>query len=551
MIKQSKKFKIFDSDALKNFHKRIFFSIIIFLCCYFIAIFRIADVMIFDINSKESLEIVSKKDRGKIYDRNGQLLSTNVKSYSLFAKPLKIKNKLQLSKKISSIINIDSNEVYKKLNIEKNFVYLKRNISPKEHQKIIEIGEIGLQTHLENKRIYLYRNNAAHIIGYVDIDNIGQAGIERGYEDILNKGKDIFLSIDINLQNAVRHELVKTIKKFSANSGLAIIMDIKKSEILSINNYPDFDPNNINNSVLEERLNRALQSNYEMGSTFKPITVAMGIDYDLIKKDMLFDVSRPIKNTIHDYHPFDGSLGIKDIIVNSSNIGTAIIAKIIGKKKQVKFFRKIGFYDPVKINLKEATTPLGNKNNWGDIETMTIGYGHGFAVTPLHLAVAYSCLLNEGKKLNPKIILSEEDQEITQVIKKETSDYILTLLRAVVTETEYTGPRVRIEGYDIGGKTGTAELINEFGKYNKNANRTFFIGAFPMSEPRYLILTVIDNPKKIKEENYNITGASVNAPLVKDIILRMIEILNIPKKYNNEILNAAITENYKISNVIN
>ena len=185
------------------------------------------------------------------------------------------------------------------------------------------------------------------------------------------------------------------------------------------------------------------------------------------------------------------------------------------------------------------------------METMTIGYGHGFAVTPLHLVVAYGSILNQGKKINPKLILNEKDLKITKVINQDTSNYISKLLRAVVTETEYTGPRVKIEGYDIGGKTGTAELLNEFGQYNKDANRTLFVGAFPMSDPKYLVLSIIDNPKKIKEENYSITGATVNAPLVKNIILRMIEIFNIPKKFNDEILNAATTTNYKVFNVIN
>ncbi len=551
MLNKSKKLKIFDSDALKNFHKRIFFSIIVFTSFYFIAIFRIADVMIFEIASKQDYKVSEKIERGKIYDRNNQLLSTNINSYSLFAKANKIKNKLVLSEKLSPILNIDSKKIYNKLKNNKKFVYIKRNISPKEHQKIIDIGEINLQTIVENKRIYPYQNSSSHIVGYVDIDNKGQAGVEKGYENILNSGKDIFLTIDINLQNAVRQELIKTIEKFSAESGLCIILDIKKNEILTLNSFPDFNPNNVKSSKSEELLNRPLQSNYEMGSTFKPITIAMGIDYNLIEDGMKFDVTNPIKNTIHDYHPFEGSLGIKEILVRSSNIGTAKIAKKIGKKNQIDFFKKIGFYEPVKTKLLEATNPLGNKNNWGEIETMTIGYGHGFAVTPMHLILAYSSILNGGKKIDIKLLQNEKNRKSNQVISNETSIYINKLLRAVVLETEYTGPRVKIEGYNIGGKTGTAELINSEGKYQEDANRTLFVGAFPMNDPQFLILTVINNPKKIKEENYNITGAAVNAPLVKKIILRMIEILDIPKQKKTDFLNAATTVIYNESHAIN
>ena len=550
MLINNKKIKIFDSDALNNFHKRIFFSIIIFSLCYFLAIFRIADVMLFDQAKKNSIQLVKNIDRGKIYDRNGQLLSTNINSYSLFVNSKKIKNKNIISKKISNIINIKSELINQKLNLDKNFVYLKRNISPQEHQKILELGEINLQTQLETKRVYPYQNIGSHIVGYVDIDNKGKAGIEKGFDDLLNSGKDIFLTININLQSAIRNELINTVKKYSAESASVIIMDIKNAEILSLNNFPDFDPNNITDSNLNQRLNRALQSNYEMGSTFKPLTVAMGIDEGIIKKDMKFDVSKPIKNTIRDWEPCICSMSVKDIIVNSSNIGTAKIAKIIGKETQKKFFKKFGFYDQVKINLVEAAKPFGQPYNWGEMETMTIGFGHGFAITPLHLAVAYNAVLNHGKKINPKIILGKENEKYIRVIKEETSDYISVLLRAVIEETKYTGPRVKIAGYDIGGKTGTAEMLNDKGKYDKNLNRTIFVGAFPMYNPKYLILTFVDKPKR-KKSSDSITSATVNAPLVKNIIIKMIEILKLPKKQHDSILNVASSIDYNNTNVLN
>ena len=488
-------------------------------------------------------------ERGKIYDRKGQLLSTNIKSHSLFVNNKNIKNKLIISKKLSKIININSEVIYNKLKSNKNFVYLKRNITPIEHQQIIGLGEVNLKTEIETNRVYPYQNNGSHLIGYTDIDSFGRAGIEGGYNKLLESGKDIYLTIDINLQNAVRNELINTIKDYSAESGSVIIMNIKNSEVLTLQNYPDFDLNNINLSTPDQRLNRVLQSNYEMGSTFKPITVAMGIDANLINRDMEFDVSNPIKH-INDWEPCDCFLSVKDIIVKSSNIGTAKIAEIIGKENQINFFKKIGFFDPVNINLKEAAMPLGQKYNWGKMETMTIGFGHAFAITPMHLAVAYASILNKGKKTEPKITMDSENLHFSQIIKEKTSLYIGSLLRSVVNETEYTGPRVKIEGYDIGGKTGTAELTNEEGKYDSNLNRTIFVGAFPMFDPTYLVLTFIDKPKR-KKANDSITSATVNAPLVKNIILRMIEILNISKPHNNKILNVATSLNYKKTNVTN
>ena len=467
MVIKSKNLRIFDSDALKNFHKRIFFSIIVFSCFYLVGIYRIANVMLFDLNQNKSNISNYQPDRGKIYDRNGQLLSTNINNPSLHVNSKNIKNKKELSRNLSKIINIDEKIIYEKLTSNKRFVYLKRNISPREQQKIIKLGEINLQTEIKKNRIYPYQNISSHIVGYVDVDNKGIAGVEAGFYKRLKSGEDVYLTIDINLQNAIRNELIKTIDQFSAESGTAIVMDIKNSEILSLNNYPDFDPNNINKSNSDERLNRALQSNYEMGSTFKPITVAMGIDKNLIKKDMRFDVSKPIKH-ISDWDPCDCSLSVKEIVVKSSNIGTAKIAEIIGKKNQIEFFKKIGFFDPVNINLLEAAKPYGQPNNWGKMETMTIGYGYAFSITPMHLAVAYASILNNGKKHKPNITLDLNKENFTRVIDEDTSNYISYLLKSVVEETKYTGPRIRIDGYDIGGKTGTAELMKN-GSYDKKS----------------------------------------------------------------------------------
>ena len=549
MLIKKKYFKIFDSDALKNFHKRIFFSIVVFSCFYFLGIFRIADLMLLDFDTKNYVEGKKISERGKIYDRNGNLLATNITSYSLSARPTKLKNKFELAKKLSQIINIDVDEIYDKLQFEKN-IYLKKNISPKENQKIIELGEINLTTPINYKRIYPYQNIGSHIVGYVDSDSRGQAGIERGFEGNLSNGKDVFLTIDINLQNAVRNELLTTINKFSAESGLIIIMDVKTGEILASSSYPDFDPNNHKTFNENNLFNRSIQANYEMGSTFKPLTVAMGFEKNLIKPEMYFDVSKPIKNTIHDYHPHKGTYNIKEIIVNSSNIGAAKIAEIIGKKNQQEFFTKIGFTEKIDIQLLEAAKPLGNKHNWGPIETMTIGYGHGYAITPLHLITAYSIISNNGKKIKPKIFLEEKNLTYEeQIIRPETSNYILSLLRAVVTETKFTGNQIKIDGYEIGGKTGTADLIKN-GNYQKNANLTSFLGVFPISNPKYAVLAIIENPKKTKKIK-RLTGATVSTPLVKKIILRMIEIFNLPREINEEILNAATTISNNNQNVIN
>ena len=223
-------------------------------------------------------------------------------------------------------------------------MWIKRHITPKEHQKIIDLGEINLRILEERKRIYPYSNLYSHVVGFVDIDGIGRAGIERAFNDQLSNSENIHLTLDINLQQAVREELEETIKKFQAESGIAVVLDIKKSQIISSVSFPDFNPNDRKTFNEENLINRVIQSNFEMGSTFKPLTVAMGYDKDLISPDMTFDVTKKIKG-ISDYSKYegDGIYNVEKIIFKSSNIGAAKIASLIGKQNQKEFFKKIGF----------------------------------------------------------------------------------------------------------------------------------------------------------------------------------------------------------------
>lgn len=557
-----KKFYFFDSDALKNFHKRIFFSITIICFIYLIAFYRLIDVTLLENSISQNLQKRDIIERGKIYDRNENLLSSTIYSSGLSVKPKNIRNKENLSKILSPIINIPEEEILKKFSKNTDFVWIKRSISPKEHQSIINLGQVVLQTKHkaaeEIKRIYPYGSIGSHIIGYTNISkkentNIeylkGQSGIERGLDNILAQGNDVKLSIDINVQQAVRNELKNIIDKFSADSGFSIIMDVTNGEIISMNSLPDFNPNIRSTFKKQNLFNRVIEGNYEMGSVIKPITVSMGIDKNIINSDMTFDVSKPISG-INDFKPFNGSYSVKEIIVNSSNRGTAQIASIIGKKNQIEFFKKIGFSEKINLEIVETAKPLGNIHHWGNHETMRIGYGYSYSITPLHLVTAYASLVNGGKKINPSLLIQKNSENInqTQIIKSDTSKYLNQLLRAVILETKITGKKVKIEGYQIGGKTGTANLLNKYGEYQEGKNLTSFLAVFPSSQPKYVVFASIENPKKNKEIQYKLTGATVVAPLVKSIILRMIEILNISPSNIKEILKADISNNYKKTN---
>jgi len=538
---------LFDSDSLKNFHKRIFFSILVFIFFFSSAFYRISYISIssyFDDRSK----IISKQNitRGNIYDRNGLILAATVNSKSLYAEAHLIDNVDLLSNKLEKILNIDKKIIKRKLSSRKPFVYLKRIITPLEHQKIIDIGEIHLKFEKGKKRVYPYENSTSHLVGFVDIDQNGQRGVERFYNDSLLSSKDIILSVDINLQQSIRKNLIETIKYYEGESGLALVLDISNGEILSSVSYPDFNPNNkdFNENNL---INRVIQSNYEMGSTFKPLTAANGFDYDVINSEMIFDIKKNVKG-VKDYDTYkeNGLYNVEKIVVESSNIGSAQIALKIGKDFQKDFLNKLGFFEKIDIESFEAEKPLANPNNWGSHATTRIGFGHSFSITPLHLVKAYATLANEGYIVNPTFVLNKKAKLDKNILfKKETSDYFLNLLNAVITKTKFTGPRVKIDGYMIGGKTGTSELLNPKGGYFKDRNRTSFIGVFPIKNPRYIVYTAIKYPKKPKNSNQRMTGAVVNAPLVKKIILEMIKILNIPPYQKYNLLKADIKKIYK------
>ncbi len=545
------KFKLFDIESLKILHSRVFFSILIFIFVYFVSIYRISEIMLFSDEIKIKNQVNAKKIRGNIFDTKGRLLATTIKSKSLSINPSFVKNKKKLAEKLSNILDLDLVNLETKLTSNKKFIWIKRNISPIEYQSIINLGEINIKTHNEIKRIYPYKNASSHIVGHVDIDQLGQSGIERFYNDKLDKSENIFLTLDIDLQQMVRKNLSDTIKRYKADSGLAVIMNIKNGNILSSVSLPDYNPEKI--SIYEEKnkINRVIQSNYEMGSTFKPITAIMAYDLDIIKPNMIFDVTKEYKG-IGDHNHFkeDGMYNVEKIIVESSNIGTAQIATLTGKNNQNNFFQKLGFNNKINLQIKETAKPLGNKNNWGSLETATIGFGHGFSITPLHLIKAYATLSNNGNEVHPTLIFDKKNKINKKIlIKENSSKFFLSLLNAVIVKTKFTGPRVKIEGYEIGGKTGTTELLNPKGGYFKDRNLTSFIGVFPISDPKYVVYTAVEYPKQEENSLQKMTGAVVNAPLVKKIITDMINLLNIPKNKNTEFLKADTKSLYKILNV--
>ena len=540
--KKNTYFRLFDNEALKKVHKRIFFGTSIFILIYFSVYVKLTQVMVFSNLFKDDNLIVineEKKVRGNIYDRNGELLATSLRSFSLSANPKKLNNKEVVASKLSDILGIKKIDIINKINKEISFVWIKRDITPNQHFHINNLGEIGLQIHKEQKRLYPQGNIISHVVGFTDIDENPLSGIERGMNYKLENNEDVYLSIDIRLQNLITEELRKTINKFNAVGGMSVILDINNGQLLATSSLPDFDPNNINFFPRESFFNSATHGVFEMGSTFKPITMAIGLDSKKIKLTDTFEVNSPIKIgkfTIDDYYPLEGPLSIREIIVNSSNIGTAKVAEVIGSNVLKKYLEKFGLLEKLSLEIPETGTPL-IPNPWLPINTMTIGYGYGLSITPIQLCSVYASLVNNGQLIQPTFIKKEGKILSSDVITEQTSNKLRDLLRAVVLETKWTGPRAKVAGYQVGGKTGTAELLEKKG-YLKKANLSSFIGVFPMNEPKYVVLVMIKNPKGIEETYFNTTGAWVSAPVVSNIIKKMVNIIGLPPDSNSERYNA-------------
>ena len=540
-------FQFFDSEALKNIHKRVFFASSIFALIFISLFLKLADIMIVSkfkvIENSPIVENDKNSVRGNIYDRNGSILATSVRSQSLSIQPKDIINEKLVINELVRIFNYDKSKIEKIIN-KKRYTILKFNISPNDYKKLHSLGDPGIVIEKKSKRIYPHDNLTSHVVGFVDTEYNGLSGIEKGLDEDLKKGKDIFLSIDLRFQNIIYEELKKSIEKFSADGGLSIILDINTGEVLASCSLPDFNPNKIDSSNSPNMFNAVTHGVFEMGSTFKPITLAIALNESIIDKNTKFDVKKPIKigkYSISDYHKIDGPLTSKEVIVNSSNIGAAKMAELIGTKKHKKYLEKFRLLEKPNIEIPEIGNPI-IPNPWLPINTMTIGYGYGLSVSPIQLSSTYATLVNGGNLIQPSFLRNNEIKIINKVLKEETSINIRKILRAVILESKWTGPRARVQGYEIGGKTGTAELLID-SKYHKKANMSSFIGVFPISEPKYLVLVMIKNPKGIKETHNLTTGGWVAAPIFSNIVKRLVNIIAMPPITNTEIYKANLYKN--------
>ena len=498
--------------------------------------------------------------RADIVDRNGVILATSLPWDDLCVNPRLIRkeDKLKLSKSIAEILDLNEKEIYKKLNSKKSFVYLKRSITPKNYNAIMKLKEPGIFKLKQYKRYYPHQEHASHILGGVNIDNIGIKGIEKNYDKILrdknfiNQNKKLNLSIDIRIQKILDDKLGATISKHKALGGAGIILDIKNSEILAMSSLPQFNPNKMSKLTKKKEFNKTTSGVYELGSVFKSLTVAMALDKEIVNEDTIYDATEPLKEgkyTIHDYHPQERHLKISECITYSSNICFAQVGQDLGEKNIIEYINKMGLNNKAEIEIPEIGQPLyfGNiylPSKWKKTNIMTFSYGHGVAVSPLQFVNAFTSVINGGNFRNSTLIKDKylNNVQINRVIKEETSYKVRKLLREVVSKKEGSGDKANVPGYSVAGKTGTA-IKSYSNRYNNSKNITSFIGFFPSYNPQFLVFIMVDDPKKIKETFNFVTGGWVAAPTVKRIIEEMSPMLGIlPKKqldknYNHASLN--------------
>ena len=478
--------------------------------------------------------------RGRILDRNGQILATSLKTASLYADAKYVIDAKDAATKLVQVLpDLAYGDVLQKLQSKKRFVWLKRYLTPKQMQMVNALGLPGIDFYDEYKRIYPNGNLAAHIVGFTDVDNQGIAGVEKHFNKTLGAEKqDITLSVDLRVQHILTRELQKYMTKFEAIGAAGMVMNAKSGEIYAMASLPDYNANNPNASPVEFRFNRILNGVYEMGSTFKTFATAAAIEFAKVPLSEKFNVSTPLRRggfTISDFHPENHPMATPEIYIKSSNIGTVQLAERVGTPQMKLFFQQLGLTSRQAIDGEITAAPLV-PNPWQDISTITAAYGHGIAVTPLHLAAATATIINNGHVTKPTLVkqpagTNREDMG-QQLISDQTSDTVRKLMRLVVSDG--TGSKADINGFEVGGKTGTAEKTLGRG-YAEKSLLSSFVGAFPMDDPQFVIVAFVDEPKGQKESYGFATGGWVAAPVVGTVIKEMSPLLGIRPKISHDL----------------
>ncbi len=481
--------------------------------------------------------------RPDILDRNGDVLATDVRAPSLYAEPRRLIDREEVDELLTADLpDINTKELHERLWSRRGFVWLKRDITPEQQREIYRQGMPGVGFLNENKRAYPNGPEVSHLLGRVDIDNQGIAGIEKWLD---NQGLNalhmaglatdrlqtpVQLALDLRVQHALRDELVKAREKFHTIAAAGLVLNVRTGEIVAMVSEPDYDPNVSHDPHDLSLINRLTTGVYEMGSTFKAFTVAMALDSGKVTLKSTFDAHSPMhygKFEIHDFEPMQRALTVPEIFTYSSNIGAGHIAMAMGVDYHKAFLKKLGQLDPLRTELPESAQPIVPKR-WGELNTITIAFGHGLSVAPLQAVMGVAALMNGGILIPPTFLKRSEAEAQalgTRVIKPETSMMMRYLMRLNVEKG--TASKADVPGYYIGGKTGTADKVI-FGHYSKTRVLTDFMAVLPADQPRYLLLVMLDEPKALPDTPRGLTTSGWNAvPTGGAVVSRIAPLLGI------------------------
>lgn len=502
--------------------------------------------------ASSALNLAARPD---ILDRNGEILATDIKTASLYAEPKRIVDPDETIELLSTVLpNLDWEATYKKLKSGAGFAWIQRGLTPRQQSQIMALGVPGIGFRTETKRFYPGGPTASHILGLVNIDNQGIAGMEKyidsaGLSDLRSAGlvteqnlEPIKLSIDIRVQHIMRDELEKAMQKYRAIAAGAVVLNVKTGEVLAMASLPDYDPNNPVNALEKDRLNRMSAGTYEMGSTIKTFTTAMALDSGLFNLNSKFDATRPMvfgRQTIRDFHGKARWLTLSEVFIYSSNIGSGKEADAVGIEGHRNFLKRIGLLDRMQTELPEVARPV-EPRVWKKVHSMTISFGHGMMTTPLQTAVGSAALMNGGRLIQPTFLKrtqAEADQVATQVVSPKVSEDMRYLYR--LNAEIGSGRRAEVKGYRVGGKTGTANKVVN-GKYANDVRFNAFLAAFPMDDPTYVVLTIIDEPKP-EEGMYSATAGLNAAPMVANIIRRSASFLGVKPDFKQDTTSTVVS----------
>jgi cell division protein FtsI (penicillin-binding protein 3) len=479
-------------------------------------------------------DISSTVHRPDIFDRSGRLLATDIKGATLYADPQRVIDVDELAEQIGSVLpDVNARDLRSRLKAGGRFVRIKRELTPKQQAEIHELGLPGLAFIEEYRRVYPTGATASHVVGLVDVDNKGLAGIEKFIDDnpqlTMAGDEAVTLSLDLGVQHVLREELGRAIATYHAKAAAGIVIDVHSGEVVALVSLPDYDPNRREQALDKDRLNRIGFGVYEMGSVFKVFTVAGVLDSGLASLRSSYDASSPIHYasfTIDDFHGKRRRLSVPEVFIYSSNIGAAKMALDMGVDRHRAFLKKLGLLSRVPTELGDSAAPIVPAH-WQKLNTMTIAFGHGLSVTPLQLAAASLPLVNGGIAVPPTFLPRSREEGMgggPRVLKRDTSTAMLKLMRLNVLKG--TAKRAEAEGYRVGGKTGTAEKVVG-GHYSTSALLTNFLAAFPTDAPEYFVLVMLDEPQRVAESSNHATAGVNAAPTAGKIIARIAPILGV------------------------